>query len=541
MPGTLPAERTDEMQLTNKPYVLIVLDGWGYSENTNFNAIHSANKPNWDRLWEEYPHALINASGLDVGLPDAQMGNSEVGHMNIGSGRVVDQEFTRITRAIEDGSFYKNEVLCHAFEKAAADGNALHILGLLSPGGVHSHQDHICALMELGARYNVADIYVHAFLDGRDTPPRSAEEYLHDVQVKMTALGKGRFASIVGRYFAMDRNHNWERTRIAYDLICNGSAEFRYDDPFIAVDKAYERGETDEFVKPTVILREGEEAIRVDDGDVIVFANYRADRARQLSQAFTAKEFDGFKRGRRPELGAFLSMTQYKAEFDFPAVFPPERIINSFGEYISDLGLRQLRIAETEKYAHVTFFFNGGEERVFENEDRILVPSPDVATYDMKPEMSAFEVTDKLVEAINSRRYDAIICNYANPDMVGHTGNFDATIEAVEAIDRCLGRVVEATLKAGGEVLITADHGNAEQMKSFITEKVRAQAHTAHTSNLVPFLYIGRPAEALPGTGSLCDIAPTLLYLMGLEQPPEMTGRPLFRVSDYTTRAVVGD
>jgi 2,3-bisphosphoglycerate-independent phosphoglycerate mutase len=529
------------MQLTRRPYILIVLDGWGYSDNTNYNAIHSAHKPNWDRLWEEYPHTLINASGTDVGLPDAQMGNSEVGHMNIGAGRIVAQEFTRISQAIEDGSFFRNEVLCSAFDKAAAQGRALHILGLLSPGGVHSHQDHICALMELGNRYDLKDIYVHAFLDGRDTPPKSAEEYLHDVQLKMTELGKGRFASIVGRYYAMDRNENWDRTRAAFELICNGEAEFQSKDPFIAVDMAYERGETDEFVKPTAILKPGEERIRVDDGDVVVFANYRADRARQLSRPFTEPGFDAFPRNRVPDLGTFISMTQYKADFDFPAAFPPERINNSFGEYIAKHGLRQLRIAETEKYAHVTFFFNGGEERVFEHEDRILVPSPDVATYDMKPEMSAPGVTDKLVDAINSRKYDVIICNYANADMVGHTGDFDAAVKAIETIDTCLGRVVDATLKAGGEVLITADHGNAEQMRSFITEKVKAQPHTAHTSNLVPLLYIGRQAEVQPGTGALCDITPTLLYLMGMKPPPEMTGRPLFHVADYSTQAAAGE
>jgi len=529
------------MQLRHRPYILIVLDGWGYSENTNYNAIHSAHKPNWDRLWDEYPHTLINASGTDVGLPDAQMGNSEVGHMNIGAGRVVEQEFSRITRAVEDGSFFRNEILCNAFEKAAAAGKTLHILGLLSPGGVHSHQDHICALMELGSRYDFKDICIHAFLDGRDTPPKSAEEYLHDVQMKMTQLGKGRFASIIGRYYAMDRNNNWDRTRAAYELICDGKAEFRSDDPFIAVDKAYARGETDEFVSPTLVLKRGEERIRVEDGDVVVFANYRADRARQLSRAFTERDFDEFPRERDVRLGTFISMTQYKEDFNFPAAFPPEHIRNGFGEYIAAKGLHQLRIAETEKYAHVTFFFNGGDERVFEGEDRVLVPSPDVATYDLKPEMSAPEVTDRLIDAVNSRKYDVIICNFANADMVGHTGDLDAAVKAVETIDTCLGKIVDATLKVGGEILITADHGNAEQMKSFITEKVKAQAHTAHTSNLVPLLYIGRPAEPMPGIGALCDISPTLLYLMQMKMPPEMTGRPLFHVADYSTQAAAGE
>ena len=529
------------MQLTHRPYILIVLDGWGYSDNTNFNAIHSAHKPNWDRYWEDYPHVLINASGTDVGLPDAQMGNSEVGHMNIGAGRIVDQEFTRITRAIEDGSFYDNPVLGRAFDRAATTGKAVHILGLLSPGGVHSHQDHICALMELATRHDVSDIYVHAFLDGRDTPPKSAEEYLHDVQLKMTQLGRGRFASIIGRYYAMDRNHNWERTRLAYELICDGKAEFQSDDPFIAVDMAYARDESDEFVSPTAILKPGAGCVRVEDGDVMIFANYRADRARQLAQAFIDPACTGFARARVPALGDFISMTRYKEEFDITAAFPPERIRNSLGEFAANHGLHQLRIAETEKYAHVTFFFNGGEERVFRGEDRILVPSPDVATYDLKPEMSAPEVTDRLVQAINSRKYDLIICNYANADMVGHTGNFDAAVKAIETVDDCLGRVVEAAQRAGGEVLITADHGNAEQMRSYITEKIRAQPHTAHTSNLVPLLYIGRPARPMPGTGALCDIAPTLLALMGMTPPDEMTGRLLFHVADYSSQAVAGD
>lgn len=529
------------MQLAHRPYILIVLDGWGYSENTIFNAIHSAKKPNWDRFWTEYPHTLINASGLDVGLPDTQMGNSEVGHMNIGSGRIVAQDITRISQAIDDGSFFKNPVLCTAFKSAAKNGKAAHILGLLSPGGVHSHQDHIAALMELASQCGVEDIYIHAFLDGRDTPPKSAEEYLHDAQLKMLELGKGRFASIIGRYYAMDRNKHWDRTQAAYDLICNGKAEFQSEDAFIAVDMAYSRGETDEFVKPTAITGRGKQPVQIKDGDVVVFANFRSDRARQLSQAFTDPDFPHFKRERKVELGTYVSMTQYKDDFDFPVAFPPMKVKNGFGEYISQLGLKQLRIAETEKYAHVTFFFNGGEEQVFENEDRILVPSPHVPTYDLKPEMSAFEMTDKLVAAINSRKYDAIVCNFANADMVGHTGDFYAAVKAIETIDTCLGKIVDTALKAGGELLITADHGNAEQMKSFITEKIKAQAHTAHTSNLVPLLYIGRPAEPVGGTGALCDIAPTLLHLMGLKPPAEMTGHVLFNVLDIPSQAIAGD
>ncbi len=518
------------MQLTQKPYVLLILDGWGYSENTLFNAIHSAKKPVWDNLWKQYPHTLVSASGTDVGLPDLQMGNSEVGHMNIGSGRIVHQEFTRIMQAIEDGDFFRNKTLLTAFKRAKESNASLHILGLLSPGGVHSHQDHIFALLELAKQCGLKNAYLHAFLDGRDTPPKSAQEYVHQAQVNMRETGIGSFASITGRYYAMDRNNAWDRTKLAYDVIMDGQSEFEAEDPFIAIDIAYERGETDEFVKPTSILQEDGSRIQIKDGDIVVFANYRADRARQLSQSMTDPEFKNFEITRTVTLENFISMTQYKADFKFPNAFPPETLTNVLGEYLSLIGLTQLRIAETEKYAHVTFFFNGGEERVFENEDRMLIPSPHVATYDLKPEMSAVEVTDKLIEAVNDEKYDVIICNYANADMVGHTGKFDAAVKAIECLDSCLGRVIEAVTSKGGEILITSDHGNAEQMKSYITEKVKAEAHTAHTINYVPFIYIGREAVANPGVGALCDIAPTLLYIMGLNQPLEMTGRNLFEI-----------
>jgi 2,3-bisphosphoglycerate-independent phosphoglycerate mutase len=520
------------MQATHKPTVLIVLDGWGHTDNTVYNAIYSAHKPTWDKIWHEYPHTLISASGIDVGLPASQMGNSEVGHMNIGSGRIVDQEFTRITRAVEDGRFYNNEILNAAFKSAAENNKAVHLLGLLSPGGVHSHEDHIFALMELAAKCNVKTLYLHAFLDGRDTPPKSAVESIHKAQLKMKELGVGRFASLIGRYFAMDRNKNWDRTKRAYDLICQGKADYQLTDPFIAVDIAYAREESDEFISPTAITKPGEPPVTVNDGDVVVFANYRADRARQLARAFTKSEFKAFDRGQIPKLAAFVSLTSYKANYEFPVAFPPVKLKNVFGEYISDLGLKQLRIAETEKYAHVTFFFNGGEERVFEGEDHMLVPSPHVDTYDNVPEMSANEITERLTEAIDSGKYDAIICNYANADMVGHTGNFKATISAIETIDKCLGRVVKCAQKAGAEIIITADHGNAEQLKAYTTEKIKSQAHTAHTNNLVPLIYIGRPAEFLPGTGSLSDISPTLLRIMDIEQPEEMTGTSLLRLTD---------
>ena len=529
------------MQLTHKPTVLIVLDGWGHTDNTVYNAIYSANKPTWDKIVKEYPNTLISASGLDVGLPASQMGNSEVGHMNIGSGRVVDQEFTRISHAMEDGSFYENEALTTAFKSAVENDKAVHLLGLLSRGGVHSHQKHIHALMELASRCNVKKLYLHAFLDGRDTPPKSAVEYIHRAQIKMRELGIGQFASLIGRHYAMDRNKQWDRTKLAYDLITQAKSDYQYNDPFIAVDMAYARGETDEFISPTSIVKKGEKPVTVEDGDVVVFANYRADRARQLARAFTKTAFKAFERERVPKLTAFVSLTSYKANYEFPVAFPPVAIKNGFGEYISDLGLKQLRISETEKYAHVTFFFNGGEERVFEGEDRILVPSPHVTTYDQAPEMSADEVTERLTEAINSRKYDAIICNYANADMVGHTGDFKAAITAIEKLDQCLKKVIECTQKVGGELLITADHGNAEQMKSYTTEKIKSQPHTAHTTNLVPLIYIGRSAEFFrERTGTLSDIAPTMLQLMGIPQPEEMTGQSILKLTDEETPAVVG-
>ena len=528
------------MQLVHKPTILIILDGWGHTDNTVYNAIYSANKPTWDKIWFEYPHTLISASGIDVGLPASQMGNSEVGHMNIGSGRVVDQEFTRINRAIEEGRFSNNEILTSSFRKAAENNKAVHLLGLLSPGGVHSHEDHIFALMELAVESQVKNLYLHAFLDGRDTPPKNTVESIHKAQLKMNELGVGRFASIVGRYYAMDRNKHWDRTKLAYDLISQGKSDYWSVDPFIAVDMAYARNETDEFVSPTAITKQGEPPVIVDDGDVLVFANYRADRARQLARAFTKPAFKAFERERFPQLEAFISLTSYKANYEFPVAFPPVRMHNVFGEYISDFGFKQLRIAETEKYAHVTYFFNGGVERVFEGEDRILVPSPHVSTYNKKPEMSAYEVKDKLIEAINSRKYDAIICNFANPDMVGHTGDFKAAITAIETIDKCLKEIIESTQKVGGELMITADHGNAEQLRTYTTEKIKSQPHTAHTSNLVPLIYIGRPAEFLPETGSLSDIAPSLLTIMGIPQPEEMTGHSLIRLLEEETPSVIG-
>jgi len=518
------------MPKTVNPLVLIILDGWGYSEETQWNAIHSACKPNWDRYWAQCPHTLINCSGGDVGLPAEQMGNSEVGHMHIGAGRLVPQEFTRIANAIEDGSFFENPAATGPLRTAAANHRAVHILGLTSPGGVHSHEQQILAMMELAARSGIQDLYVHTFLDGRDTPPRSAAGSLALIETRAEQLGVGRIVSIIGRYYAMDRNRHWERTRQAYDLIIDGKAAITVNDPLSALEQAYERGENDEFVKPIAIVRNGAEPVRVNDGDVMVFMNFRADRARQLTRAITDRDFSEFSRQRIPKLESFITLTEYSAEFTVPVMFPPVPLKNSLGDYLATRGCTQLRIAETEKYAHVTFFFNGGEEKVFPNEDRILVPSPRVATYDLVPEMSAAEVTDGVVAALEKKHYDAIICNFANPDMVGHTGDFDATVRAIETVDSCLGRIETAARAVGAEVLITADHGNAERMRSAGTKEAPGQAHTAHTTNLVPLVYIGRPAE-VSRSGTLVDIAPTVLTLMGIEAPPEMTGHSLLQLT----------
>ena len=507
-----------------RPITLIILDGWGCSDKPEHNAIHHANKPVWDRLWRDYPHTRLSCAGAEVGLPADQMGNSEVGHLNLGAGRVVYQEFTRISRAIRTGSFFSNATLTGAVDKAIETGKAVHILGLLSPGGVHSHEEHIQAAVRLAAKRGAEKVYLHAFLDGRDTAPKSAAASLEAMEKIFGELGKGRIATIIGRYFAMDRDHRWPRIQSAYDLITDGRGEFAASSAQEGLAMAYERGETDEFVKATTIG----EPVQVEDGDVIIFMNYRSDRARQITRPFVEDDFDGFERARRPKLGDFICLTEYQKGLDTPVAFPPEQLRNGFGEYVSKAGLRQLRIAETEKYAHVTFFFNGGEEEPFPGEDRILVPSPNVATYDEQPEMSAPEVTRKLVEAIKSGVYDAIICNFANPDMVGHTGNFDAAVKAIEALDGCLGEVVQALQEVGGEALITADHGNAERM----ADEETGQAHTAHTRNLVPFIYVGRPAEPDDSRGSLADVAPTMLYLMGLDIPDNMTGRPLMTLTE---------
>ena len=514
------------MSFTPKPLLLIIMDGWGYRTDPQYNAIAAAKKPHWDKLWHMYPHTLIRASEAAVGLPAAQMGNSEVGHLNLGAGRVVYQEYTRINRAIASGTFFTNKTLTDAVDLAAQSGRAVHILGLLSPGGVHSHEEHIHAMAELAVRRGVTDLYLHAFLDGRDTPPQSASASLAAMEEKFRRLGRGRFASLIGRHYAMDRDHRWPRIQAAYELIAQGQAPYRAASAAAGLELAYTRGETDEFVQATVIAADHVAPAQMRDGDVVIFMNFRSDRARQITRPFIEPNFDAFARTATPKLAAFVSLTEYNSEFHVPVAFPPERLRNVMGSYLAGLGKRQLRIAETEKYAHVTFFFNGGVETPFEFEDRILVPSPtDVRTYNLKPEMNAPTVTDEVINAVRRRQHDVIICNYANPDMVGHTGDFEATVKAVEAIDHCLGRLHQAVRQAGGEMLITADHGNAEQMFDFET----GQPHTAHTTNPVPLLYVGRRADMAP-KGALEDIAPTMLKLLDLPIPAEMSGRPLVAV-----------
>jgi len=505
-----------------KPVVLLILDGWGYSENQEFNAIFQANTPNWDQMWADNPHSLIGACGSKVGLPDGQMGNSEVGHLNIGAGRIVYQDLTRVSKSIEDGSFFTNPALVGAVDGATTNGRAVHIFGLLSPGGVHSHEEHIHAMVDMAVKRGCDRVYVHAFLDGRDTPPRSAGPSLELLEQAMEKSGGGRLATMVGRYYAMDRDNRWERVSKAYDLLTGVEAPFVAPDAQTALQMAYDRGENDEFVQGTRIG----EAVQIDDGDAIVFMNFRSDRARELTRAFIEPRFDEFERRRAPQLAAYVTLTQYHEEFKVPVAYGKEALNNTLGQYIADLDMRQLRLAETEKYAHVTFFFNGGVEEPFRAEDRVLIPSPKVATYDLKPEMSSEEVTDILVRVIDDRRHELIICNYANPDMVGHTGDFAAAVQAIEAIDLALGRIIKVLKLVGGELLLTADHGNADQMR----DKVSGQPHTAHSNNPVPLVYVGRKGQFLEG-GALCDIAPTLLYILGLEQPKEMTGRSLLKLA----------
>jgi 2,3-bisphosphoglycerate-independent phosphoglycerate mutase len=505
-----------------KPMALVILDGWGYREDNSNNAISNAKTPVIDGLMANYPNTLISASGMDVGLPDGQMGNSEVGHTNIGAGRIVYQDLTRITKSIADGEFAQNEVIVEAIDKAVAAGKAVHLMGLMSPGGVHSHEDHIYAAVELAAERGAEEIFLHCFLDGRDTPPRSAEGSLARFSALFEKLGKGRVASLVGRYYAMDRDNNWDRVEKAYDLLTLGEGEFTAETAVAGLEAAYAREENDEFVKPTIIQTEGQRSSAMQDGDAVIFMNYRADRARQITRTFVT-DFAGFERKSFPALN-FVMLTQYAADIPLKCAFPPASLENTYGEWLSKAGKSQLRISETEKYAHVTFFFNGGVENEFDGEERQLVASPKVATYDLQPEMSSEELTDKLVAAIKSGKYDAIICNYPNGDMVGHTGVYDAAVKACEAVDHCIGRVVEAIKEVDGQLLITADHGNAEMMVNPETGGV----HTAHTNLPVPLVYVGSKDIALKSDGKLSDLAPTMLALTDTEIPAEMSGKVLF-------------
>jgi 2,3-bisphosphoglycerate-independent phosphoglycerate mutase len=507
-----------------KPVVLLILDGWGHREDPRDNALALADIPNWRRLWAGRPHTLIHTEGRHVGLPDGQMGNSEVGHMNLGAGRIVYQDLTRIDAAIEDGSFFDNAELRAACAAAKAGGGCLHVMGLMSPGGVHSHEAHIFAMLDLAAREGVPRVAVHAFLDGRDMPPQSAEPSLRSLQAKCEALGNTHVASVGGRYYAMDRDKRWDRQRMAWDAIVEARGEHRAADALSGLQAAYARGENDEFVLPTVI--QGAEPMR--DGDAIVFMNFRADRARQLSAAFVSPAFDGFDppqpTARRPALSRFVCLTEYDAKLPAPVAFGADDLRNTLGDWLAAHGKTQLRIAETEKYAHVTFFFSGGREELYPGEERILVPSPKVATYDLQPEMSCPELTEKLIAAIRSGRFDAVICNIANPDMVGHTGDLQAAIKAAQAVDVAIGTIEAAVREAGGVLLITADHGNLEMMRDPDT----GQPHTSHTVGPVPFVFVGERVDArLRAGGALRDVAPTVLDLLGLPQPPEMSGRSL--------------
>ena len=500
---------------------LIILDGFGYTKKEIGNAVYSANTKNIDGLWSKYPHTFLNASGLSVGLPEGQMGNSEVGHLNLGAGRIVYQELTRISKNIENGSFFENPELLRAMESAKKNNSPLHLLGLLSDGGVHSHITHLYGLLELAKIQGLNKVYIHCFLDGRDTPPKSAIDYLEQLEDKIKEIGLGQIASISGRYYSMDRDKRWERTKLAYDGLILGKGEYSSSSRE-AIEYAY-TSTSDEFVLPTIIGKEGEAIPLIKDKDSIIFFNFRPDRARQITRAIMDEEFDGFDREKRPHSLTFVTMTQYDPTIgNVHVAYEPETIYNTLGEYVSSKGLKQLRIAETEKYAHVTYFFNGGIEKKFQGEDRILIPSPKVATYNLQPEMSAYEVTEKVFQAVKTGEYDLMVLNYANADMVGHTGDLQAAVKAVEAVDDCVNKVVQAILEHDGRAIITADHGNAEQMIDYNTNK----PHTAHTSNKVKCIIVGGGDLRLK-EGKLADIAPTLLELMNLDKPGEMTGESI--------------
>ena len=509
--------------MSKKPTVLMILDGYGLNEKEEGNAVKLAKTPVMDGLMKEYPFAKGLASGMAVGLPDGQMGNSEVGHLNMGAGRIVYQELTRITKEIQDGVFFENKNLLAAVENCKKKGSALHLFGLLSDGGVHSHITHLYGLLELAKKNNLSRVYVHCFLDGRDTPPKSGIEYVEQLQNKMREIGVGEIASVMGRYYAMDRDNNYDRVKLAYVAMTQGEG-LKEANAVDAVNKSYDRDETDEFVKPTVIVNGGVPVGTINDDDSIIFFNFRPDRAREITHAFCDDEFRSFKREKKLDV-VYVCFSEYDPLIENKLIaFEKIAVTNTFGEWLADQGLTQARLAETEKYAHVTFFFNGGVEEPNKNENRILVKSPKVATYDLKPEMSAYEVCDNLVKAIKSDKYDVIIVNFANPDMVGHTGVLDAAVKAVEAVDECVGRAVEAIKEVDGVMFICADHGNAEQLTDYET----GAPFTAHTTNPVPFILVNYdPAYTLKEGGCLADIIPTLIETMGLEQPKEMTGKSL--------------
>ncbi len=510
--------------MSKKPIVLMVLDGYGIRESAEGNASVLANSPVLDGLRANYPYVAGAASGMAVGLPEGQMGNSEVGHMNIGAGRIVYQELTRITKEIQDGDFFKNEALLEAVNHCKANDSALHLMGLLSDGGVHSHNTHLYGLLELAKREGLKKVYVHAFLDGRDTPPASGKDFVAELVTKMEEIGVGEVATVSGRYYAMDRDNRWEREELAYTALRYGKGEMA-ECPVAAVAASYEAGKTDEFMLPTVITKDGEATAKVSDGDAVIFFNFRPDRAREMTRIFCADEFNGFDRGERVKDLVYVCFTEYDVTIPNKIIaFKKVSITNTFGEWLAANGKTQLRIAETEKYAHVTFFFNGGVEAPNENEDRILINSPKVATYDLQPEMSAYLVCDKMVEAVHSGKYDVIIINFANPDMVGHTGVLKAAIAAVEAVDTCVGRVVDAVKEEDGVILLCADHGNCEMM----IDETTGEPFTAHTTNPVPFILINAdPSYSLKEGGKLCDLVPTLIDLMEMEKPAEMTGESL--------------
>ncbi len=507
--------------MDKKLVMLAILDGWGINENEEGNAVKIAKTPNLDAIMKQYPNTKIKTSGLDVGLPAGQMGNSEVGHTNIGAGRIVYQELTRITKSIEDGDFFEKKEFLDAIKYCKKQDSDLHLYGLLSDGGVHSHNTHLYALLELCKRQEFKNVYVHCFLDGRDTPPSSGESYIVELEEKMKEIGVGKIASIMGRYYAMDRDKRWERVELAYKALANGEGLTAHS-AVDAIESAYQREEFDEFVKPTVIIENGKPLATIKQNDSVIFFNFRPDRAREITRVFVDKNFDGFEK--KFLYVNYVCMTQYDESIpNVEIAFKPDRIENTFGEYISKLGYTQLRIAETEKYAHVTFFFNGGNEVEYEGENRILVNSPKVATYDLKPDMSAYEVTDKVVDVIRKRLNDVIILNFANCDMVGHTGVLDAAVKAVETVDECIGKIVDEINRQNGVLLITADHGNAEQMVDYTT----GDPFTAHTTYQVPLILVGLDKDAKLKEGRLADLAPTMLDIMGEEKPEEMTGESL--------------